>query len=99
MIYKFIADHLNAAVSYKFQSKDAIRIVREKVRCSLPPYTHQLKPSIKAVKRLPELAAYEDAWPVDDALRMRLKYTSSRARKHAREAVGGKSNRKGKRRV
>jgi hypothetical protein len=35
--------------------------------------------------QLRALDDYENAWPLDDALRMRLKYTSARARQQAGE--------------
>ena len=41
----------------------------------------------KMIKQRPILAEYQDAWPVDDALRMRLKYSSSQARKKNQEVA------------
>ena len=46
------------------------------------------------MKRLPELERYEQEWPVTDAIKLRLKYTSSKARKHAQESVSTSSGRK-----
>lgn len=41
------------------------------------------------IERLPKLKEYVRAWPVDDALRMRLKYTSLCARKQASRNLPG----------
>ncbi|EIW58369.1 uncharacterized protein TRAVEDRAFT_20395 [Trametes versicolor FP-101664 SS1] len=41
----------------------------------------------EAIKRLPDLAMYDQEWPLIDAVKQRLKYTSSKARQHAHEAV------------
>ncbi|PIL35885.1 hypothetical protein GSI_01545 [Ganoderma sinense ZZ0214-1] len=41
----------------------------------------------KALNKFPELDQYENLWPVTDAVKQRLKYTSSKARKHAHDAV------------
>lgn len=39
------------------------------------------------VKQFPRLCDYANAWPVDDALRLRLKYTSQQKRAEARVAA------------
>ena len=39
------------------------------------------------MSKFPELDQYENAWPIMDAIKQRLKYTSSKARKHAHDAV------------
>ncbi|PIL28286.1 hypothetical protein GSI_09574 [Ganoderma sinense ZZ0214-1] len=41
----------------------------------------------KALNKFPELDQYENLWPVTDAVKQQLKYTSSKARKHAHDAV------------
>nr|VWO99259.1 Transcriptional repressor rco-1 [Ganoderma boninense] len=49
----------------------------------------------KALNKFPELDQYENLWPVTDAVKQRLKYTSSKARKHAHDAVAAEAvNRK-----
>ncbi|KAJ3001881.1 hypothetical protein NUW54_g6159 [Trametes sanguinea] len=52
----------------------------------------------EALKRMPELAKYEQAWPVTDAVKMRLKYTSAKARQHAQRAVSPTSKSRAQRR-
>ncbi|KAL1941691.1 hypothetical protein VTO73DRAFT_7130 [Trametes versicolor] len=41
----------------------------------------------EAIKRLPDLAMYDQEWPLIDAVKQRLKYTSSKARQHAHDTV------------
>ncbi|KAI0667813.1 hypothetical protein C8Q78DRAFT_1081699 [Trametes maxima] len=41
----------------------------------------------EAVERLPALEVYEQEWPVVDAVKQRLKYTSSKARQAVQDAV------------
>ncbi|OCH84647.1 hypothetical protein OBBRIDRAFT_839551 [Obba rivulosa] len=41
----------------------------------------------EAVKFLPDLGTYDQEWPVTDAVKLRLKYTSAKARQHAQDAV------------
>ncbi|KAI8989145.1 hypothetical protein BD414DRAFT_536439 [Trametes punicea] len=50
----------------------------------------------EAVKRLPDLARYDEEWPVTDAVKQRLKYTSSRARQHVHDALAATAQKKGR---
>lgn len=69
------------------QSERRMRLVRDEVCLHLlaeHPTTHMF---VQAIKRLPDLAMYDQEWPLIDAVKQRLKYTSSKARQHAHDAV------------
>ncbi|KAI0368516.1 hypothetical protein BV20DRAFT_948015 [Pilatotrama ljubarskyi] len=53
----------------------------------------------EAVKRLPDLEMYAMEWPVMDAVKMHLKYTSSKAHQHAHDAVSLKTQKMQKQRA
>ncbi|KAI6013800.1 hypothetical protein BKA83DRAFT_4499840 [Pisolithus microcarpus] len=50
----------------------------------------------KATDAFPDLENYSDCWPATDMIMMRLKYTSSRARRQEIEMAAGKGTGKGK---
>ena len=79
MVKAMVEAHLNPSRSFTAQDAAAISSVMTLVStnssCRVEITTHTVYRQV--TKKFPVLGDYEDCWPVADAIRMRLKYTSS----------------------
>ncbi|KAI6162922.1 hypothetical protein EDD17DRAFT_1756951 [Pisolithus thermaeus] len=89
----------NAGVYAKFK-KHMHRLIEEHLdttKCASAQNPALLKVICeKAMDAFPDLENYSNCWPVTDMIMMRLKYTSSRARRQEIEMAAGKGMGKGK---
>ena len=85
-----IDEHLDVSKCASIQNTILLKIVQDKVCGSI---AHALMDAhhVKAIAKFPDLENYARCWPVTDLVMMRLKYTSSRARRQEMEMAAGKA--------